>query len=215
MSRALDLTGNKYGRLVVVSPGETCANGAAQWVCRCDCGKEKTFRANNLRSGRSTSCGCFRKEVVRALGIARRKSAADRHKTSPEHQAWLDMKNRCLNPRCKAWPDYGGRGIKVCERWIRDRRAFEVDMGPRPSRAHSIERRDNSRGYDPDNCYWADRTTQNNNTRRNRFIEHDGRRMTLAQWALTLGISREALGWRLRHWTVDRALSEALMASQS
>ncbi len=116
---------------------------------------------------------------------------------SKEYQVWVDMRNRCISPRCKNYINYGGRGITVCDRWS-SFTSFLQDMGPRPSGRLSIERIDNERGYSPDNCRWATYREQLRNTRRTFFIEHDGRRMCVTDWAKELGISPNTIWGRLR-----------------
>lgn len=115
---------------------------------------------------------------------------------APEYGVWEAMIARCTNPRTKQYKDYGARGITVCDRW-RDYRNFIADMGRRPSTAHTIERQNNARGYGPGNCVWETRRAQQNNTRRNRFIELNGQRVTVAQAARELGLTYNAAYGRL------------------
>ena len=117
------------------------------------------------------------------------------------------MIQRCENSNLRCYPRYGGRGITVCERWHTFEN-FYADMGPRPSKRHTLERRDNAVGYSPDNCYWATYSEQANNTRKNQVIEHNGIRRTVAQWADALGFNRHILYSRLKlHWTADEILN--------
>src|SRR5262245_14872347 len=138
---------------------------------------------------------------------------------TPEYRSWLSALNRCPNPRARDRKYYGGRGIRVCDRWRRSFAAFLADMGPRPSPRHTLERIDNSGHYEPGNCRWATRKEQGNNTRHNRFITHEGITRTLSQWAEATGLSescirirldrlgwsvKEALGPRKKHWPRQR-----------
>jgi hypothetical protein len=124
-----------------------------------------------------------------------------------EYSAWGAMWKRCTQQSHRHFANYGGRGIKVCERWS-DFWAFYADMGPRPTAAHTIERSDGDGDYEPHNCYWATRKQQNNNRKNNVFVEHGGRRMTLAQWADELGISYPTLWNRYRAGlTADQILA--------
>lgn len=137
------------------------------------------------------------------------------HKTadggSREYHCYMGMKARCENPNVFHFHRYGGRGISVCDRWKDGFTFFLEDMGRCPSIRHSIERRDNDGNYEPSNCYWADNTAQANNRRTNKILEHDGRRMTQAQWAREIGVNQSTLCARLKSgWTIDRALSQAL-----
>ncbi len=118
------------------------------------------------------------------------------------------MKQRCYSHNKRNFADYGGRGIMVCERWRNSFENFLADMGPRPTPLHSIDRIDNSLGYDPANCRWATRTEQNRNKRSNRYMTMNGRTMILTDWAIETGIKRETIKERIRRgWTISRALT--------
>jgi len=121
-----------------------------------------------------------------------------RVKDIPEHWVWRTMIARCTRPSHKSYDNYGGRGIKVCEKWLNSYEDFFSDMGPRPSEKHSIERRNNNEGYGPENCYWADWKTQGNNKRNTIFIEHDGQMKPLTIVAEITGIHHSVL--RKRHF---------------
>lgn len=128
-------------------------------------------------------------------------------KRTPEYSSWESMKGRCLNPRSPSYPKYGGRGITVCDRWVSSFENFLADMGKRPSLSHSLERMDNLKGYDPDNCRWATRTEQQNNRRVNARLTCNGETLTLAQWVKRSGINRDTLNGRLRRgWPIEKAL---------
>lgn len=115
---------------------------------------------------------------------------------STEHNIWCGIRKRCNNPRDRLYPYYGARGIKVCARWD-DFAAFLADMGPRPSSQHSIERRDNDKGYEPINCCWATRIQQMRNKRDNRLLTHLGRTQCVTAWAAELGLSVHTIRKRL------------------
>lgn len=119
------------------------------------------------------------------------------------------MKSRCENPRNARYADYGGRGITVCDRWKDSFENFIADMGPPPTPSHSIEREDNSRGYEPGNCRWATDIEQGNNQRSNVLIEYNGKTQTIAQWARELGMNYQTLRQRIQKygWSVERAFS--------
>lgn len=193
-----DLTGQRFGRLAVISyvPSEG-------WLCQCDCGTEKFILSGSLRSG-TISCGCFRREKMRDLrtkhGYAR----------SSIYTTWLGMKKRCENTNDKHYADYGGRGIKVCDRW-QDFANFLEDMGPRPSPNLTLERIDNDGPYSKKNCKWATATEQANNKRNNRVLEFNGRKMTVHEWARELDVHASALHRRLGNgWSVEDTLSRPL-----
>jgi hypothetical protein len=157
---------------------------------------------SGLAEGRSKSCGCQRPGGLKTHG---------RSKTA-EHQIWSQMKARCLNQRSANWPSYGGRGITICDEWRNSFEQFMSDMGPRPSKRHSVDRIDNGRGYSPDNCRWATLTQQARNTRSNRMIEYGGCSRPLAEWAelLPICIEASALSHRLDKlkWPVAKAFTE-------
>lgn len=157
----IDLTGQKFGRWTVISAsGEKAkVNRSAKWLCRCECGNERNINGSSLRSGRSSSCGCFHNEKVKESFTKHGK-----YKT-PEYEVWRAMKQRCLNPSQPYYPYYGGRGITICKRWLDSFENFIADMGPRPTSKHSIDRKNNNLGYSPDNCRWATASQQNANKR--------------------------------------------------
>jgi len=151
-----DLRNKKFGRLTVHSYNYGAYNGA-HWLCICDCGKVTIASASNLKRGKHRSCGCAR------WGPKGRDHGG---KYPPEYQIWIGMKNRCHNPTDSSYDHYGGRGIYVCDSWRSSFAQFMTDMGPRPTLKHSIERRDNNQGYNPDNCYWATHSEQMKNRRK-------------------------------------------------
>jgi transposase-like protein len=125
---------------------------------------------------------------------------------TPEYRAWADMKNRCDNPHINNYEFYGARGITYCERW-RSFENFLADMGARPSNKHSLGRKDNNGNYEPTNCEWQLREQQDNNRRDNVVLEYKGERLTLAQWARKLGLSRNTINarWR-RGWNAQQII---------
>jgi hypothetical protein len=127
---------------------------------------------------------------------------------TPLYYVWKSMKNRCDNPTVRVFPNYGGRGIQVCDRWRDSFVNFLADMGERPSPQHWIERIDNNGHYAPDNCRWATPTEQGRNRRDNRTLSHDGETRTLTDWARHVGLRRETIANRLRWgWDVADALT--------
>jgi hypothetical protein len=187
-NKRIDITGERFGRLVALSAHSY--GKQTRWNCVCDCGERRVVLLSQLRDGKTQSCGCLHIERVKA---ARTHGMA----SSPEYTVWRSMLDRCRNPNGATYARYGGRGIAVCARWQGSFEAFYADMGPRPSPEHSIDRIDNSGNYEPGNCRWATHTEQALNKRNNRFIEWNGARLTVTQWAGRIGVSQSALSHRL------------------
>ena len=188
---APNLVGRSFGRLVVVSRAQNIKN-CSRWECKCACGNTKLVMAQQLLSGNTKSCGCLHKEQlsrrVRKHGLSGTK----------DWWVWSKIKDRCCRPQDASWPNYGGRGITICERWKSDFLAFMADMGPRPSPQHSIERRDNNGPYSPENCYWATDLQQAANKRNNVYLTHGGETYHMSEWARKLGLKPDQLKYLIR-----------------
>jgi hypothetical protein len=199
---AIDLTGNVFGFLTVVERAGSNKLGTAMWRCLCDCGEYRTLEGTGLRAGRNKSCGCkspkFTTARMKKHGLSR----------SREYRIWLGMRRRCSsNGSSKERRNYSERGINVCADWAASFDAFYRDMGPAPSGA-SLDRKENSKGYSPENCRWATYQEQANNTRANRILTFNGDSMTVAEWSRKLGIKQNTITCRLlRGWSIERALS--------
>lgn len=177
--RLHDLTGKVVGRWTVIE-----YVGNRRWRCRCACGNEKDVIATVLTSGRSNSCGCYRIEQGREHGakINLRHGEGGNGRETPEYRAWVAMIQRCTNQSHKQFPNYGGRGIRVCDRWRNSFENFLQDMGRRPGGAYeySLDRYPNNDGdYEPGNCRWATYVEQNSNKRGLHLVTIDGQQMTL------------------------------------
>lgn len=207
-----DLTGQRFGRLVVESAATT-VNARRRWVCRCDCGAVIETAIGNLRSGDTRSCGCLRNEMI---GARRRTHGESRGSRTPEYRAWKSMKQRCYRKAHPFFADYGARGIAVCERWREDFAAFLADMGRRPSRRHSLDRIDVNGGYEPANCRWATGSEQCRNKRNNVLVTFGGRTATVAEWAEALGVKYGTLLLRVRRgWSAARIIGQPVRAEPS
>jgi hypothetical protein len=130
--------------------------GKVRWMCVCECGEQRTVAAISLMQGTSKSCGCLKREA-RAWNFRHGESH------SAEYEAWVKMRQRCLNPRCHAYGRYGGRGITICPRWLNSFEAFLADLGRKPSARRSLDRRNNNGNYEPSNVRWATPAQQNRN----------------------------------------------------
>lgn len=183
MAKIKNLVGMKFGRLVVLN--ETLKKGKqTYWKCKCDCGNEKYVSAGHLQAGEIKSCGCLQKEYYK-----RPKSKIVKQKPRLE-TIYRKMKSRCNNPRNKKYPIYGGRGIKLCEEWQKNSKSFyqwAMENGYKDNL--TIERINVNGNYEPNNCKFATYKEQANNTRRNHFIEINGIKKTIAQWAEYYGMT--------------------------
>lgn len=164
---------------------------------RCRCGVVRQVGLDDLRSGRSRSCGCLRRELLRTHGEGGYRVGTHRQGRSPEYSRWLAMHDRCRNPRHPQYQNWGGRGIRVCRRW-RSFENFLADMGRRPP-STTLERCDNQRGYTPRNCYWATTHQQASNKRTTHWLSYGGLRLSLGDWARRLKLHPATLQSRLRY----------------
>lgn len=202
MGKLLQITGKKFNQLTVINYAGT-VNRISKWQCRCDCGAIKIIDGPKLISGNTKSCGCLKVKAGDRL-----RTHSESKNPSKEYIAWQHMKRRCYTKTNKDYKDYGGRGIKVCERWNVSYESFLKDMGRAPSQIHTLDRKDVNGNYCPENCKWATRLEQANNTRVTRFLEHDGIRLSLSQWSRKLGICRASLSERISSgWPLEKALT--------
>lgn len=158
--------GGVFGRMTAIEAVRSNARGQPiVWSCRCDCGTVKEVRAFNLTAGVISSCGCLYRETRKTIRLVH--GDKPKVKAATEYSAWTNMITRCTNPKHNRWQHYGGRGIKVCERWRDSYEAFLADVGRRPSPAHSIDRYPDCDGnYEPGNVRWATGHEQRMNQRR-------------------------------------------------
>lgn len=178
MANAKDYTGMKFNMLTALRRNDV--DGVIRWDCQCECGQIINARMSNIVTGSTMSCGCWR---VKNVGDRQRTHGESR---TPDYYVWSGIKKRCLNPDAHNYAQYGGKGIDVSDEWKDSFETFKNDMGPRPSPQHSVERRNNKKGYSADNCYWATPVEQANNRSTNTIVEHEGEKMTVAQLARKL-----------------------------
>ena len=212
------LPGAHFGALTVDGPREKLP-GKTYWgyPCTCSCGSGKRVFAKgyDLVNGVVTGCGC---NPNRASGV---KSAQYLHgatcggKRTAEFSIYVGILERCFNQNSEAYPDYGGRGITVCDRWHKSFAAFLADVGCRPGKQYSMDRWPNNNGnYEPGNVRWATQSQQCRNKRNNRILTLNGESKTLTDWAESYGISDDAIYSRLkRGWSVERTLTTPALSN--
>ena len=207
-----DIIGNKFNKLTV-REFVGIKHKQSMYRCECECGNEIVTYRGHITRGHTKSCGCLTKNRKRSKGIhgfARRG-----FKRIPEYPVWVGMRRRCNNPNDEKYPRYGGRGIKVCERWNSFENFIE-DMGRRPGPEYSIDRIDNNGNYEPGNCRWATSKEQSRNTVQNRFLEFNDEVFCVTDWAIKVDITRGVLHSRLeRGWTIEKALTTPLRKNNS
>lgn len=196
MMKVRDLTGQRFGRLIALSYEIKISNSGhrnAYWTCQCDCGNKKVIPSSSLVSGCSNSCGCFRKEFI---GDTHRKHGMSDTRL---YHIFGGMVARCYNPNNKDFKNYGGRGITICPEWLNDKTLFfdwAIENGY--TEKLSIDRKENSRGYAPDNCRWTTNTEQARNTRQNVFIKIGTETKTLVEWANKFNIDPSTVWHRIK-----------------
>lgn len=196
----IDMTGKRYGRMVVIGSPGSDSRGEKSWLCVCDCGNNKITTGYRLRKGLTASCGCLSKELTAERNATHRKSG------TPIYGVWNSMIQRCINENSASFENYGRRGISVCKRWMKFENFLE-DMGDPPA-GHSIDREDNNGNYEPSNCRWSTQDVQANNKRSSRFVEIDGERLTITQHINKLGLCRVTVYKRLASgFSTEEALS--------
>ena len=198
MPKRIDLTGQRFERLVVIEKlPERTKNFGVLWACECDCGNRVTVETARLRKQTTRSCGCLAREGVSQRNY--KHGHCKRGARAPEYESWKHMISRCTNTSDKRWNNYGGRGIKVCDRWLNSFDAFRDDMGPRPSADLTLERYDVDGDYCPENCGWEPQAVQSRNTTRTVRVVLDGEVMCVKDAAERLRVCRVKLSRKLRN----------------
>jgi hypothetical protein len=196
------MIGKVFGRLTVVAEAERRSKYRRRFVCQCSCGNQITTDHNNLTSRSTSSCGCLKREMLLERNA---RLATHRMSKTTEYLAWINIHRRCEDPKDKSYKRYGAIGIKVCKRWTTFENFIE-DMGVKPTPKHQIERRSNSEGYSPGNCYWATTRRQSRNKSSNVTVVYDGIAMVLRDACALAGLnywtvwSRIDKGWAPELW---------------
>lgn len=201
------VVGDKFGRLTVLETGKRAGRKYFA-VCQCDCGSDpKAIRFESLLSGLTSSCGCYQRQQSTTHGLTK----------SPHYKRWLHMIDRCTNESCAAYKDYGGRGIKVCDRWL-DVANFVADLPDGYFDGAEIDRIDNDGDYEPGNVRWATTSDNCDNRRSGRYLTHNGKTQSISRWAEETGINEGTLRSRIDDsgWSISDALeASVLSASES
>jgi len=198
-----DITGKQFGRLTVLS-FDHIGRGGAYWLCRCECGEKPIVLSARLANGTTSSCGCLARDRWKA---SRTTHGLSKH---PLYTTWVGMHRRCYDEADDSYPRYGGRGIRVCDGWHGSGglRSFISDMGPKPSRRHSIDRIDVNGQYEPGNCRWATAAVQGANKENTLRVDHEGSRVALSTVAHQHGLGVASLNWRVQNgWALEEALA--------
>lgn len=196
MRKLIERAGRRYGRLLITTREPNDARGNTRWRYLCDCGTVGSLKGSALDGGNTKSCGCLRKDGQSHVNHGH----SHRGRMTATYRTWLALRQRVSNPKDASYPNYGGRGIQVCNRWRESFENFLADMGEKPA-GLSIERQDNEGHYTPDNCVWADRHTQNKNRRGLRQYHVDGQTFGLV--ALS------------RHWNLNQHQTRRRVAVES
>ena len=195
-----DISGEVFTRWTVLALDETSACKTAKWLCRCECGSEASVTGSTLRNGTSESCGCLVRDNNTVHGHARKRN------NSRTYYTYKSMIQRCTNPEATGYSEYGGRGITICDKWLKSFDNFLEDMGERPS-GRTLDREDNDKGYSKDNCRWATQSEQTQNSRQSRRWTLNGVTYNTAEEAgKELGVSKSVIRSRCNGYT-DRGKS--------
>lgn len=206
MIKENEFLGKKYNKLTIKNKTDLRdTQGLIIYDCQCECGNLIKISASLVVRGKTKSCGCLKADKLKitiANNVSHGKSRTSIYYT------WAGMLKRCYLKTHKQYPNYGARGIKVCDEWLKSFVSFYRDMGDKPSKLHSLDRIDNNGDYEPKNCRWATPREQSNNTRNSIKVFYRGKSMTLGQWSDYLNIPRPTVYWRYKQgWDIERVLA--------
>ena len=211
MPKIVDRANQRFGRLIALEIHGTHPNRQTLWRCVCDCGNTIIVQTTKLANGNTKSCGCLQRDFARSLPHDQMLTHGHARKDgmSSEYSTWRAMKNRCNNPKNIGYASYGGRGIKVCDRWAGSFENFLADMGSKPTAKHTLDRIDNNGDYCPGNCRWVPSSVQSRNKRTTKMVTVRGQTVTQADARLLFApnLSRGTYAARLsRGWSIEDAL---------
>lgn len=212
-AKILYTIGDLFGKCIFIKELDKKVYRMGLFICHC--GNEFETSLPHLKNGNITECSICAKKTKTNTLIKRNTTHGMRYLA--ENSIWVDMRRRCQDEKRDDYKYYGGKGIKVCERWAKSFENFYSDMGPRPSNKHSIERKDSMADYGPSNCFWAIHKVQMRNTSRSRYITHNGTTKLLADWAAEIGILPRTLHSRIfrQKWAIERALGQSIAVSKN
>lgn len=197
MSKQIDIAGKRYGLLVPLYRVENDKYGRSAWMCKCDCGTKKVISANDMRSGKTRSCGCLEKYNRSIFGT--RSKRTHQMKNTRIYHIWQGAKNRVFNQNDKHWPDYGGRGITMCKEWATSFECFrDWAFANGYSENLTIDRIDVNGDYCPENCRWVTKADQQRNKRNNRYYTYNGKTQLIPAWAKEFGVTDSTIRSRIR-----------------
>ena len=200
MPKFIDLIGKRFERLIVIQRVSDDKHKNKKWLCECDCQTKTIIRGSSLRDGSTKSCGCLHRETMTKHGHR------SKNETSKTYDAWHGMIQRCINQNNKNWNNYGGRGIVVCQRWLKFEN-FLQDMREAPS-GYQIDRADNDRGYYKENCRWVTAKQNSRNRRNNHMITFGKKTQCLTSWSEETGVNFNTLYSRLKcNWSIKKTLT--------
>lgn len=200
-----ELTGKRFGKLVVIREIGLNKWQSVEWLCKCDCGNYHITQSKYLVNGDTVSCGCKKTKVLY--------EQSQRLKThgmtnEPLYIVWQGMKGRCNNKKSSSYKDYGGRGIRICPEWNEFINFYNWAIKNGYKNGLTIDRINIDGNYEPSNCRWVNRLTQGNNTRRNHYLTYNGETKTMSEWARIKNLDYSTLRSRINeyNWSVEKAL---------
>lgn len=215
MGKLIDITGQRFGRLVVLEFAYKTKRRQSFWKCQCDCGNTTYVYGGHLKTGHTTSCGCRLNEIKENIKNLNYKNGLS---TSRIHNVYCDMVNRCKNENVSSYKYYGKKGINVCSEWLGENGfdnfyQWSISNGYKEEIENgrnkwTIDRIDSNKDYSPENCRWVDIYTQANNKSTNVFLTYNGKTQTATQWSKEVGISSYTILHRKkRGWSDEKALT--------